>query len=81
MVTTVLALFILIGSAAAGKPQLSINVPNGNFADIGGLDPSVSWSCSTISGDIDIEYGVDAAALPTTDISSLPTKNMAKGFN
>merc|ERR1712238_240282 len=67
-----LALFTLIGSAAAGKPQLSINVQNGDFADIGGLDPSVTWSSSTTSGDIDIEYGIDAAALPTTDIASLP---------
>jgi len=72
MKTTTLALFALIGSAAAGKPQLSINVQNGDFADIGGLDPSVTWSSSTTSGDIDIEYGIDAAALPTTDIASLP---------
>ena len=72
MVTTALVLFYLIGSAATGKPQFYINVQNGNFADIGGLDPSVSWSCSTTSGDIDIEYGVDAAVLTTTDIASLP---------
>ena len=72
MKTSTLALFTLIGSAAAGKPQLSINVQNGNFVDIGGLDPSVIWSSSTTSGEIDIEYGVDATTLPTTDIASLP---------
>ena len=32
-----------------------INVRDGNFADLGGLDPSLSWESSTKSGDVDIE--------------------------
>lgn len=36
------------------------------------MDPSLSWSSSTSSGDVDIEYGVEAEARPTTDIASLP---------
>ena len=32
-----------------------INVRDGNFADLGGLDPSLSWESSTTSGDVDIE--------------------------
>jgi len=67
----VLALAV-IGSAAAGRPSLTINVQDGNFADIGGLDPSLSWSASASSGDVDIEYGIEASARPTTDIASLP---------
>ena len=51
---------------------LQINVQDGNFADLGGLDPSLSWSASTTSGDVEIEYGIEAAARPTSDIASLP---------
>ena len=78
MKTSTLAHFTLIGSVAAGKPQLSINVQNGNFADIGVLDPSVTWSSSTTSGDIDIGYGVDDVALPTIDIAALPKTILGK---
>lgn len=67
-----LAFLAVIGSAAAGRPSLTINVQDGNFADIGGLDPSLSWSSSASSGDVDIEYGFEASARPTTDIASLP---------
>lgn len=49
-----------------------INVQDGNYADLGGLDPSLAWSASSSSGDIDIEYGIEASARPTTDIASLP---------
>ena len=80
MKTSTLALFTLIGSAAAGKPQLSINVQNSSFVDIGGLDPSVIWSSSTTSGKIDIEYGVDATTLPTIDIALLPKKIWRKAL-
>lgn len=67
-----LAFLAVIGSAAAGRPALTINVQDGNFADIGGLDPSLSWSASASSGDVDLEYGIEAAARPTTDVASLP---------
>jgi len=72
MKLSALTLLAVVGSAAAGRPSLSINVQDGNFADIGGLDPSLSWSASTSSGDVDIEYGIEAAARPTSDIASLP---------
>jgi len=72
MKTSALALLALIGTATAGRPNLSINVSNGNFAGLDGLDPTISWEGSTTSGDMDITYGVDAAARATTDIASLP---------
>jgi hypothetical protein len=36
------------------------------------LDPTVSWSDSTKSGDLDLSYGIDASIRPTSDIASLP---------
>jgi len=72
MKTSIAALFIVLGTASANLPQLSINVRDGNYADLGGLDPSLSWSSSTSAGDVDIEYGLEAEARPTTDIASLP---------
>jgi len=66
------ALLAFIGTAAAGKPQLSIQVRDGSFAGLDGLDPCVSWSGSSTSEDIDLSYGVDAAIRPTDDITSLP---------
>jgi len=69
-----LALLAIIGSAAAGRPQLSISVKDGSFEDLGGLDPTLSWSASSKSGDVDLEYGIEAAARPTSDIASLPRK-------
>lgn len=37
-----------------------------------GLQPSLAWSGSTHSGDLDIEYGLEADARVTTDLASLP---------
>ena len=51
---------------------LQINVQDGNFADVGGLDPTLSWSATTSTGDVDLEYGIEASARPTSDIASLP---------
>jgi len=78
MKTSAIALLTFLGAAAAGRPQLSINVQDGNFADLGGLDPTISWGSSTTSGDIDIEYGIEASATPTADIASLPRKIWGK---
>jgi hypothetical protein len=78
MKLSAISLLAVIGSAVAGKPQLSINVQDGNFADIGGLDPTVSWSDATTSGDLTIEYGIEAAAKPTSDLASLPKKVWGK---
>mmetsp|Transcript_1677 Transcript_1677/g.2213 ORF Transcript_1677/g.2213 Transcript_1677/m.2213 type:complete len:264 (+) Transcript_1677:66-857(+) len=72
MKLSAVTLLAVLGTAAAGRPALTINIQDGNFADLGGLDPSLSWSASTSSGDVDIEYGFEAAARPTSDIASLP---------
>lgn len=72
MKLSALAIFAVIGSTSAGRPSLSINVQDGNFADIGGLDPSLSWSGESSTGDVDVEYGIEASARPTSDIASLP---------
>jgi len=62
----------LLGVAAAGKPQLSLSVRDGSFDGLEGLDPTVSWEDSSSTGDLDISYGIKAAARPTADIASLP---------
>jgi len=72
------ALFALFGAASAGRPQLSISVRDGNFDGLDGLDPTLSWEASTSQGDVDLSYGVEAAARPTTDVASLPRKIWGK---
>jgi hypothetical protein len=72
MKLSALALLAVIGTAAAGKPQLSISVKDGSFDGIDGLDPTIKWEDSNTSGDMDISYGVEASARPTSDIASLP---------
>lgn len=72
MKLSAIAVLAVIGSTSAARPALTINVQDGSFADIGGLDPSVSWSGSTAAGDINVDYGIEASAKPTTDIASLP---------
>jgi hypothetical protein len=69
-----LSLLALFGSAVAGpgRPQLSIQVKDGKFADLDGLEPSISWGGSCSKNDLNIEYGVDLAARATSDITSLP---------
>jgi hypothetical protein len=68
------ALLSLLGSASAGagRPQLSIQVKDGKYADLDGLEPSISWGGSSQQGDLNVEYGVDLAARATSDIGSLP---------
>jgi len=72
MKCSILALLAVIGTAAAGKPALSISVRDGSFGGLDGLDPTIKWENSAKSGDLDISYGVEAAARPTSDIASLP---------
>lgn len=45
---------------------------DGNYNGLDGLDPTISWESSTRSGDLDLSYGIKAAARPTTDFASLP---------
>jgi hypothetical protein len=66
------ALAAVIGTATAGKPQLSISVRDGNFDGLDGLDPTLNWEGSAKSGDINIDYGIESAVRPTADIASLP---------
>lgn len=69
------ALAAVVASAEAiSKPSLSISVTDGSFDGVDGLDPTLNWSGSSSAGDMDIEYGVEASALPTTDLASLPRK-------
>lgn len=72
MKTSALALLAIIGSASANLPSLSISVSDGNFADLGGLEPTLSWSADGKAGDLDISYGIEADARPTADLASLP---------
>jgi len=69
---SVLALLAFTGAAAGGKPSLSISVRDGKFDGIEGLDPTISWENSAKAGDLDITYGIEAAARPTADLASLP---------
>jgi hypothetical protein len=57
---------------------LQISVRDGNFDGIEGLDPTLSWENSARSGDMDISYGIEASARPTSDIASLPRKIWGK---
>jgi len=68
----ILPLLVLCVLTVANRPQLSLNIHNGNFKNIGGLNPCLSWSTSCAPCDIDLEYGIKASVFPTTDISSLP---------
>jgi len=72
MKTSAVALLAVLGSASANLPSLSIKVSDGNFADLGGLEPTLSWSAETKAGDVDITYGIEADARPSSDLASLP---------
>lgn len=73
-----IALFALFGTAAAGRPSLSISVRDGNFDGLDGLDPTLTWESSSNSGDMELSYGLEASARPTADIASLPRKIWGK---
>lgn len=72
------ALAAVIATAHAGRPQLSISVRDGNFDGLDGLDPTINWEGSASSGDVNLDYGIEASARPTTDIASLPRKVWGK---
>lgn len=72
MKVSAVVLAAILGTASAGRPHLSISVRDGNFDGLDGLDPTLSWENSGKAGDLDISYGLEAAARPTTDIASLP---------
>jgi len=66
------ALLAVVCSANASKPQLSISVVDGSHDSLAGLDPTVSWSNSGVVGEVDLDYGIEASATPTSDLASLP---------
>lgn len=78
MKTSAVALLAIIGSASANLPSLSISVSDGNFADLGGLEPTLKWSSEGKAGELDISYGLEADARPTSDLSSMPKKIWGK---
>ena len=51
---------------------VQINLRDGNFDGLDGLNPTLKWEGSANSGDIDLDYGIESAVAPTTDIASLP---------
>lgn len=57
---------------------MTLTVSDGKFADLDGLDPSISWSGESAAGDVDLEYGVELAPKVTQDLSSLPKKIWGK---
>jgi len=72
-------LFVVAGAGAAGVSRtsfiyiiLQVSIKDGSFDGLEGLDPTVSWSDSTKSGDLDLTYGIEASIRPTSDIASLP---------
>eukprot|EP00542_Grammatophora_oceanica_P015602 CAMPEP_0194028070 /NCGR_PEP_ID=MMETSP0009_2-20130614/2103_1 /TAXON_ID=210454 /ORGANISM="Grammatophora oceanica, Strain CCMP 410" /LENGTH=263 /DNA_ID=CAMNT_0038667335 /DNA_START=57 /DNA_END=848 /DNA_ORIENTATION=- len=67
-----IALLSIFTVAAANTPQVSISVRDGSFDGLDGLDPTVSWENTAKAGDMDVTYGVEASARPTSDIASLP---------
>ena len=62
----------LTNNSNAMNHLLQISVRDGQFKGLDGLDPTLSWSDSTSTGDLDLSYGVKAAVRPTTDLASLP---------
>lgn len=63
---------LLFSLSHAGSHSQKIHVRDGNFNGLDGLDPTLSWEDSQRAGDVDISYGVEASAVPTKDIASLP---------
>jgi hypothetical protein len=47
-----------------------VNVQDGSFSDLGELDPTLSWSAGTMSGDVEIEYGIEASARPNSVVDA-----------
>jgi len=49
-----------------------VNIADGAASGLDGLDPTLSWSSASSSGDLDLEFGLEASVRPTGDIASLP---------
>ncbi|KAL3811793.1 hypothetical protein ACHAXA_000914 [Cyclostephanos tholiformis] len=58
------------GGTHGRRPQLSITIRDGNFTDIDGLDPTITWQNSALLSN---DYGIDLSAR-TTNLASLPRR-------
>jgi len=59
--------------ASSSRPQLSITIRDGNFTDLDGLEPTITWENTAFVNDVNIRYGIDLSAR-TTNLSSLPRR-------
>ncbi|KAL3810090.1 hypothetical protein ACHAXA_003063, partial [Cyclostephanos tholiformis] len=51
-----------------------ITIRDGNFTNIDGLDPTITWQNSALlSNDVALQYGIDLSAR-TTNLASLPRR-------
>lgn len=65
---------IATGPGVNHRPQLSITIRDGNFTDIEGLDPTITWENSALlPNDVALRYGIDLSAR-TTNLASLPRR-------
>jgi len=66
-------------SVSAGKPSLSVNVKNGDYSGLEGLEPTVEWSTDGKAGEwFDYEIGGGLSIRPTEDASPLPRSLFGK---
>eukprot|EP01082_Thalassiosira_pseudonana_P013769 g12139.t1 g12139 contig6:1296342-1297487(+) len=61
------------GPGASSRPQLSITIRDGNFTDLDGLEPTITWENSAYVEDVNIRYGIDLSAR-TTNLAALPRR-------
>eukprot|EP00550_Attheya_septentrionalis_P013271 CAMPEP_0198302826 /NCGR_PEP_ID=MMETSP1449-20131203/56568_1 /TAXON_ID=420275 /ORGANISM="Attheya septentrionalis, Strain CCMP2084" /LENGTH=267 /DNA_ID=CAMNT_0044005297 /DNA_START=200 /DNA_END=1004 /DNA_ORIENTATION=+ len=61
-----------------GNPTFAINIQDGKYDSMDDLDPTISWQTKTTKGEYDFEFGIDATAMPTTDLASMPRSLWAK---
>jgi len=69
---TLAVIATVLAAVSAERPALSIQVKDGNFASLDGLEPSLTWSASTTSGDFELTGGVDVAPQLSSDVLSMP---------
>jgi len=53
---------------------MQINVKDGDFSGLSGLEPALTWQGTSRYGSTDLDYGIDVAARTTTDLGTLPRR-------
>ncbi|MBN2416618.1 hypothetical protein JXO52_12300 [bacterium] len=61
-----------IEALASERPELSVAVPNGEETWIVGSTQTISWTTSSASGNVKIEYSIDNAATWSEIVASTP---------